>query len=340
MHSWPLFLLHSLIVHGLQQPDNTTPVRLLYEYPLGTWIENIAVRSNGDLLLTILNVPHLDQLSPFKPNATPQTIYSFPNALTVSGIAEISADVFAMAVGNFTLTGGPQQGSFSIWSVGFTTHGTLLEAHKITELPQASFLNGLCSVPGTGTGSSEDILVGDLEQGLVYHVDTSTGDHRIAINNSLTAAFAVPVLGTVGVNGMHVHDGNLFFTNTGQALFGKTPIHTNGTAADKPTIIAHVLNSSLEFDDFAIKDNDAYLVTGSGNSIEWIELDGTLKGRIVAGSLNSTQFAEPTSCAFGRTEGDKHVLYVVTAGGLATPVDGDVSVGARVLAVDTRLWLS
>ncbi|KAK5738436.1 hypothetical protein LTR17_005964 [Elasticomyces elasticus] len=264
------------------------------------------------------------------------TIYSFPDALTVSGIAEIAPDVFAMAVGNFTLTGGPQQGSFSIWSVGFTIHDTL-EAHKITSLPQASFLNGLCNLPGTG--SPQDILVGDLKQGLVYHVDTSTGEYGIAINNSLMAAFPVPVLGTVGINGMHVHDGDLFFTNTGQALFAKMPIHTNGTAADKPTIIARVLNSSLEFDDFAIKDNDAYLVTGSGNSIEWIGLDGTSKGRIVAGSLNSTQFAEPTSCAFGRTEADRHILYVVTAGGLATPVDGNVTIGAQVLAVDTRLWL-
>ncbi|KAK5727773.1 hypothetical protein LTR17_012431 [Elasticomyces elasticus] len=338
MHSWIIFLLQSLLVHALPQTDNAIPIRLLYEYPLGTWIENIAVRSNGDLLLTILNVPHLDQLSPFKPNATPETIYSFPDALTVSGIAETAPDVFAMAVGNFTLTGGPQQGSFSIWSVDFTINDTLLEAHKITDLPQASFLNGLCNLPGTG--SPQDILVGDLEQGLVYYVDTSTGDYEVAINNSLTTAFPVPVLGTVGVNGMHVHNGDLFFTNTGQALFAKMPIHTNGTAADESTIIAHVLNSTLEFDDFAIKDNDAYLVTGSGNSIEWIGLDGTSKGRIVAGSLNSTQFAEPTSCAFGRTEGDKHVLYVVTAGGLATPVDGDVSVGAQVLAVDTRLWLS
>ncbi|KAK5684887.1 hypothetical protein LTS10_002962 [Elasticomyces elasticus] len=339
MLSWIIFLLQLLLIHGLPQPDNATPVRLLYEYPVGTWIENIAVRSNGELLLTILNVPHLDQLSPFKANATPETIYSFPDALTVSGIAEIAPDVFAMAVGNFTLTRGPQQGSFSIWSVGFTVHGALLEAHKITSLPEASFLNGLCNLPGTDAGSPEDVLVGDLEQGLVYYVDTSTGDYRIAINNSFTTAFPVPVLGTVGINGMHVHNGEMFFTNTGQALFAKMHIHANGTAADNPTIIARVMNSSLEFDDFAIRDNDAYLVTGSGNSIEWIGLDGTPKGSIVAGSLNSTQFAEPTSCAFGRTEADRHVLYVVTAGGLATPVDGDFTIGAQVLAVDTRLWL-
>ncbi|KAK5703745.1 hypothetical protein LTR97_002758 [Elasticomyces elasticus] len=337
MHSWPVFLLQLLLVHGLPQADNAAPVRLLYEYPVGTWIENIAVRSNGDLLLTVLNVPHLDQVSPYKANATPETIHSFPNALSVFGIAEIAPDVFAMAVGNFTLTGGVQPGSFSIWSVSFTMHDTM-EAHKIADLPQATFLNGLCSLPGTG--SPKDFLVGDIKQGLIYYVDTSTGDYGVAINNSFTAAVSDPVFGTAGVNGMHVHDGDLFFTNTGQALFAKMHIHTSGTPAGEPTIVARVLNSSMEFDDFAIKDNDAYLVTGSGNSIERVGLEGTSKGRIVAGSLNSTQFAEPTSCAFGRTEADRHILYVVTAGGLATPVDGDVTVGAQVLAVDTRLWLS
>ncbi|KAK5726044.1 hypothetical protein LTR15_004235 [Elasticomyces elasticus] len=337
MHFWVVFLLQSLLVHGLPQAYNATPVHLLYEYPVGTWIENIAVRSNGDLLLTILNVPHLDQLSPFEASVTPETIYSFPNALSVFGIAEISPDVFAVAVGNFTLTGGVQPGSFSIWSVSFTIHDTP-EAHKITDLPQATFLNGLCSLPGTG--SPEDLLVGDIKQGLVYRVDTSTSNYGVAINNSITAAVSDPVFGAAGVNGMHVHDEDLFFTNTGQALFAKMHIHTNGTPAGEPTIIGHVLNSSLEFDDFAIKDNDVYLVTGSGNSIERIGLDGTSTGRIVVGSLNSTQFAEPTGCAFGRTEADGHILYVVTAGGLATAVNGNVTIGAQVLAVDTRLWLS
>lgn len=50
-------------------------VRLLHEYPAGTWIENIAVRPSGELLLTLLNTPHLDQLDPFGEDHRPKTIY-------------------------------------------------------------------------------------------------------------------------------------------------------------------------------------------------------------------------------------------------------------------------
>ena len=55
--------------------------------------------------------------------------------------------------------------------------------------------------------------------------------------------------------------------------------------------------------------------------------------RIVAGNVNSTAIAEPTSAQLGRDG----VLYVTTAGGLAVPVVvGGVPtrVGGQVVAVD------
>ena len=42
----------------------------------------------------------------------------------------------------------------------------------------------------------------------------------------------------------------------------------------------------------------------------------------MAGNINSTEIAEPTDTAFGRTPSDRNVLYVVTGGGLRTPVNG------------------
>ena len=58
--------------------------------------------------------------------------------------------------------------------------------------------------------------------------------------------------------------------------------------------------------------------------------------QIIAGEVNTTEIAQPTSAQFGRTVKDKDVLYVTTAGGLAFPIDGDVVVGGQGGAVDTR----
>ena len=312
-------------------------VRTLYEYPLGTWIENIAVRPTGELLLTLLNVPELHELDPSEANSTPQLVHRFSRALALSGIAEIDDDTFALSAGNFSFDNGPTSGSWSIWSVAFGNDESIeADVAKITDLPEATFLNGFCNLPSTTKPHS--VLAGDIRKGTITRVNTTTGDHSVAISNNLTAVVPDPVFGEAGVNGIHVHHGNLYFANTGQGIFARIPIHPDGTPAGQPEVIAHVLNSTQEFDDFAIQGEYAYLVTGSGNSIERISLGGTPRGRIVAGSLNSTVFAEPTSAAFGRTEKDKHILYVVTGGGLATPVNGNITVGAQVLAVDTSMW--
>lgn len=55
------------------------------------------------------------------------------------------------------------------------------------------------------------------------------------------------------------------------------------------------------------------------------------KATVIAGSLNSTDLANPTSVQFGRTEKDRRTIYVTTAGGDETQVD---IVGAQLAAVE------
>lgn len=52
--------------------------------------------------------------------------------------------------------------------------------------------------------------------------------------------------------------------------------------------------------------------------------------------MGSTDIAEPISAQFGRRLLDAKTLYVTTAGGLATPINGTEVVGGQLVAVDTR----
>ncbi|KAK8137534.1 hypothetical protein PG984_003027 [Apiospora sp. TS-2023a] len=329
-------------------------VETIYQYSVGDWVENIAVRATGELLLTLLNTPHVDQIDPSLPDPTPMRVYDFagvPKATSVLGIAEINPDVFAVAVGNYSIeTGGAEPGSWGVWRLDVTGGNENTDVQLIADMPEALLLDGMCSLPGSHGGNSEkpsDILVGDLRQGLIYHVDTVTGAYRIAVNDTLTAA--VPggpfVAGLVGVNGMRTDPDDastLYFANTGQGVLARVAVDpASGTATGHSEVVASIMDANtMQYDDFAIRGDDVYLVTGAGNSIERLCLaDGKPRGRvIVAGHLNSTEIAEPTACAFGRTPADEHVLYVVTGGGLAAPINGMVTVGAQVLALDTRMW--
>ena len=322
--------------HGREEPL----VRLLYEYSEGTWIENIAVRPSGELLVTHLEKPRVDQFNPFEANAKPEAVHTFTGHLGTMGIAEIATDSFAVLVGNLTLTGGATAGSWSIWNINFDQgHDISAQVNELAAIPEATFPNGLCNIPSSSIPLN--LLYGDIRKGVVNFVDTTTGESNVAINNTLTNTALDPIFGRSGVNGIHIVDSTLYFTNSAKSMFASIPINVDGTTGGVPHIIQHVRKPEKvwNFDDFAIKGVAAYLVTGAGNSIERIGLDGTPKGRIIAGDLNSTQFAEPTSAAFGRTEGDADILYVVTGGGLATPVDGNITIGAQILAVDTSRWI-
>jgi len=90
-------------------------------------------------------------------------------------------------------------------------------------------------------------LTGDLSEALRYWVKTTTAEHEIAVNNSFEAA--VPAgFGSARVNGLHVVNDVLYFTNTGQGIFAKIPVQPDGSPAGEPTIVAHVLNKTLGFD--------------------------------------------------------------------------------------------
>ena len=335
-----LFLLLPPVLSAPLGQDSEPLVRTLYQYPKGTWLENIAIRPNGNLLVTLLLPdPELHQIEPFVASPTPENIHTFHGYLGLSGIAEIAPDTFAVAAGNVSFTAGGQRGSWSVWKVNFPApHKIHATISKIADVLGAKELDGMCNLPSPKV--PQNILVGDLEEGVVRRVDTTTGEVKITLNDTITAATKDPIVGTSGVNGIHVHNGALYLTNTAKHIFASIPIRTDGAPTGQPTIIQDSHKSELifSFDDFAIVDEDAYLVTGSGNAIERIGLDGTPKGRIVAGNLSSTQIAGPTSAAFGRTERDRHILYVVTSGAFAAPVDGNTTVGAQVLAIDTRQW--
>jgi hypothetical protein len=325
----------------IRNKSYNAPTRLIFEFPLGTWIENMAVRANGQLLVTLLNIPDLYLIDPFNANHS-VLVHSFPDVLGLSAITEVTPDIFTVSSSNFTLSGEVDPSSAIAWSVDLrgvsisASNPTVLSpapvVSKIASLPAIEFPNGQCLL----SSSDSTVLIGDIKGGAVYRLNSLTGAYSAVIANNYTAAIAQATFGSAGVNGIHVRDGTLYFTNTGEEIFAKVPIHEDGTPAGNTTVIAQALQGDY-YDDFTLRGDFAYLVTGSGNSVEKVRLDGSSRQTVFAGSLNSTSLAGPTALAFGRTEKDSDVLYVVTSGGLAVPVDEDgqeVQVGGQVVAID------
>jgi hypothetical protein len=307
------------------------PTKLVYQFSKGTWIENLAVRPGGSVLLSEGTGPNLYLIDPSSASPAPTLLHTFPDALSLLGIAETTPDTFYVVVSNFSLatfTAAPH--SNRLFRVHFPLNSAMPEVSLAASLPDALMLNGLARL------DDNTILAADSFKGVVWAIDTQTGESRIALSGPAFAPTQQGPLGIVGVNGVHRHDRTLFFTNTATGSFSSIPINSDGSAAGPISVISHV-PAGGNYDDFTL-DHDAdaaFLVTGSGNSLARMKIHCGAQ-QVVAGNLNSTEIAEPTAAAFGRTAGDRETVYIVTGGGLGAPVDVDgkeTVVGAQLVAV-------
>ncbi|KAF4994948.1 hypothetical protein FDECE_12950 [Fusarium decemcellulare] len=280
-------------------------IREIYSWDqAGTWAENIAIRENGNLLVTLTDRPELYEINPFKKSA--RLVHQFDGYTSVLGITELAPNIFTVATGNVSVNPiEPSPKSFSVWKLDFNRghHGDA-RVFKVTDLPDAVFLNGLTTL----NSASDTILVGDCSAGHVLRLDTKSGEYTVVLDDPLLK----PVAGVspqIGVNGIKTVGDWLYFTNTFQAIFGRVPINRTTGKATGPF---QVLVNNTVSDDLIVRNGVGFLAGNRGNVI--FEVDTQGNRRTVAGSANSTEVAGATAVAFGRTKRDRNVLYMSTAG--------------------------
>ncbi|RKO89402.1 hypothetical protein BDK51DRAFT_26914 [Blyttiomyces helicus] len=296
-----VFLLAGLACSSASPFPTLPTTRTVAHFSNATWVENIAVRSNGQLLVTTF----------------------LPDAAGAGGIAELSPDQFFVAGTGLSLSPNTPPSPNAVFKIDMAAFDAGREhVTKVVELTDAIGLNGMTALDKhAGT-----LLVADSTRGYVYRVDTLTGSYtKVQDDDSMKATIATAL--QLGINGMHVLDGMLYFTNSNHGTFYKVAITEDGTAAGPYEVVAD-LRTIL--DDFTlIKNGDSYITTDPGNTVEFVKADGTAS--LVAGSADSILFGGTTAAQFGRTRADNRVLYVTTNGGLAS---GKNIAGGRVLAVD------
>ena len=172
------------------------------------------------------------------------------------------------------------------------------------------------------------VLVADAGQGVVWRVNTATGDHSIAIDDpTFKPTDAVPL----GVNGIHIRNDDLYFTNLATNSVGKVAITSSGDAASAIQILT---SKALAADDLTVSDVGIVYAAGS-NTLWQVMADGRTTAFV--GGPNSTVIQGVTSARFGRTALDKDVLYLPTQGGLLEDPPGSTIHGGQLLAVNVNL---
>ena len=308
----------------LCQSNTNLATSLVHQFPNETWVENLAIRSNGAILATLLSTPQLYQVAPSSGAAT--LVHTFPNATGLLGITEVAPDNFYVVAGNFsTITFKNTPGSYSVWKVDFTKSytGSLATVTKVTDIPQGQQLNGMTLL----SSSQGLVLIADAVAGNVLKLNVNTGAYSVAISDPSM----VPPPGSVlGIDGIKVHGNSLYFTNAGAETFNSIPISLTTGAA---TGAVKQISADLPCDDFSFDvEGDVYVAQGPADTVSFLTQTGFHK--VIAGSNSSTTFAGATSTEFGRTANDNLTLYVSTNGGILKPVNGEI-VGGSIRSIQT-----
>jgi hypothetical protein len=283
-----------------------------------TWFENIAVRANGTLLVTRLDVPELMEVDPV--TGSGKTIATIPGSKSLTGINELTPDVFTVGAGDYDLASGTVIGSYCLWLVDLT--GAEPSLRQVTEkMPGVGLLNG------TTTWDETTVLAADSASGQLFKIDVTSGKYTVCLSGEhLLPAEGAPM--PLGINGVKIHDGYVYFTNTTRATFYRVPVDADA----KPTGEIEVQATGFPQDDcYVMDDGTAYVVTHVTNMVMKVSPKG--EAISIAGGFKSMDVAGCTACAVGRTPEDKNVLYVCTGGGNSLPVDGQTE-PAKVVAIE------
>ncbi|THX93098.1 hypothetical protein D6D03_10214 [Aureobasidium pullulans] len=246
-------------------------------------LENLAVRHNGDVLVTSIRSNTLFQVSPSR-NTTASEVVQIPDVTGLTGIVELEKDVFYVAGTN--LTGSSSSpGSNGVWRVDLRNssidgNGCVVQVialSQVADLLSTQLINGLSSLAPNDTSH---LLFSDSVAGLVSILDVETGLPEVVVKDP--SMNVVPGGLNVGVNGIETYGDRLFFTSLDQHLFASVSISLSTGHAIGPVV--PIVNITGSADDFALSRDGrtAFISLNGGNAI--LEVDIASKSSRYIGS--------------------------------------------------------
>jgi hypothetical protein len=300
-------------------------------FPPNYFLENIAVRKDGSLLVTALFHRELWYIPPFRGN-TVEPVHLHTFELLGMGIVEAEADVF------YVSTGVVSRGCLLRFDLRDWSPGQSVEPEVVLDFSESvGMLNGSCLI------GPKVILLADCFAGLIWRVDLSADGKAATVHKWLQHdSMAHNPNGSMpdqpGVNGVRYASKShyLYYTSTARKLFMRIPVDPRTLdPAGEPELVA----AGMMGDDFCIDEERglAYITTHRENTIDCVSLtsdENTGPRQGVIGTPVVDLMIGPSAAAWGRDSHDYgRVAYVTTDGGFKAPMPDGVR-PAKVLRVE------
>lgn len=304
------------------------------EFPEHYFLENLAVRLDGSILVTVLNrkevwyVPFPEGQLPVQPHLL------LTCDLLPLNLVETDPDIFYLTASDVYTTRESRVYRLDLrgWQLGDPITPKL-----VLEFPDPKVgLNGSCLV-------APNVLLVTGATDLIWRVDLSADGSeahaRIWLqHDNMKNRPGEKKPEQPGVNGIRFNrkTGHIYYTSTSQQLMMRVAVDPS---TYEPVGLPEFIAGGREWDDFVIDEEAgiAYVTTHRENTIDRIVLqpDGNRAGRVVAaGNPFSDRLVGPSSGVWGRNPGDYgRRAYFSSDGGTAQPPNG-VYRRAKILRVD------
>jgi sugar lactone lactonase YvrE len=268
-------------------PKQIARAKTIAEFPVGTFLENIAVDAADNLFVTSLGEGKILKITP---DGQTSEFAKVPGV--VSGIAfdQQGGLIVAGAVG------GKTPSVFQISKDGVVTTTTTIEGGWL--------LNGVTHLKG------DQFLIADSYKDLIWEFDARTHKYQIWLQHAeitrSDAKSSIP-----GVNGLKVFGNTLYATNMQKAQIVKIPLLAGGQPGTPQVFARGVFG-----DDFVIDAKGNLLIAAHPyNRVVRV----TPAGKTTVIAEKEAGVTGSTSLAFGRGKTDRQAVYVVTNGGVLIP---------------------
>ncbi|WP_428340977.1 SMP-30/gluconolactonase/LRE family protein [Mycobacterium sp.] len=281
-----------LPVHD-EAPLRLVPSRVVTEWPVGTFVENLAPLDDGSFAISVLSEARLDRVWPDGRHETMLQLAAPP-----TGLVRVRDNLYICV-------GVPDQTPSTLWRLDLSTG----DAGPLFVAEGAIFMNGMAALSDTV------LLAAEAAQGRVLRLDLETESTSTWIQDErLTRWPGASFL--PGTNGIKSFGGYVYVTSNARALLCRMEIRSDGSSGPLELCAERMRGDDLAFD----VDGNLYVATHMGHTLDRIAPGGervTLAGpdQGLAGS---------TACAFGIAGPDCDALYVTTTGGIIGPKDGAV----------------
>lgn len=323
------------------RPENTPQAKLttIASFPENYFLENIAVRSDNSMLVTVMNQKELWFAPPAPTRAMVEPLLLCRFGQPALGIVEVEPDVFYICTSNIYTS---HESYLHRIDLRGWTPGAEVSPEVVLEFPKpVGALNGCCLI------APNVILIADSVASLIWRVDLAADGSKPMARIWLSHANMAndpngPMPDQPGVNGVRyaAKAGYLYYTSTSQMLFMRVPVdRATHDPGGEPEFVA----GGMMGDDFCIDEEAgvAYVTTHRQNTIDRVWLDPAANDgsrHSVAGDPFTEDLIGPSAGAWGRNPGDQgRVAYFLTDGGTKSPPPDGIVRPAKLLRVEFQV---